>query len=458
MATPTLRAIRTRFASAHITFVAEPNLRDLIRGGDWMDECIEWPVKRERSMLHKTYRDLVWDLRRRRFDWAVLLPNSFRSALLVRLAGVKRRIGYARDGRGWLMTDRVPCRHRRTRGDQSNGVKDRFDTPSTPSSLGPSVPEPLTSSVPKSLSPSLSEPLTSSVPPSPVPTPTSGGLFAPHRPVRVGSSIPGSRGPFAPLPMVDYYADLAVAIGCPRPGDRMELFTTAEEDASVGKRFDAAKVERIADAPSDSRATEDGLTDDWPGGASPPDRRPLVVMSPGAKYGAAKCWAPERFAALSDRLVEQHGAIVIVTCGPGEESIVRAIGDNVKRDVRLCIDPLLTLGQLKSLVRRCELLVCNDAGPRHFAKAFNVPVVTIFGPTHPQWTATSYTHERIVRVDIDCGPCQQRTCPLGHVQCMTSITVDMVHEACCELLPASIAGRDEHLALAPLPNSQPRRL
>ena len=247
--------------------------------------------------------------------------------------------------------------------------------------------------------------------------------------------------------MVDYYADLAVAIGCPRPGDRLELFATADDDAVVAERL-AAAFREVGD-------TEDGSTGESWDGVKSVDGRPLVVISPGAKYGSAKCWAAERFAALSDLLVGQQGANVIVTCGPGEESIVRAIGDETARGVHLCINPLLTLGQLKSLVARCDLLICNDAGPRHFAKAFNVPVVTVFGPTHPEWTATSYERERIVRIDIECGPCQQRICPLGYVRCMTSVTVDMVYEACCELLPSSIARPEGHLATHGSPEGQP---
>jgi heptosyltransferase-2 len=137
---------------------------------------------------------------------------------------------------------------------------------------------------------------------------------------------------------------------------------------------------------------------------------------------------------VADRLIDAEGAAVAVTCGPGEESIAWQIGSTVKRDGSVFDAPLLTLGELKSLIGRSDLLICNDAGPRHLAKAFNVPVVTIFGPTHPEWTATDYEAERIVRVDVDCGPCQQRICPLGHLKCMTGVTADMVFEAAAELL------------------------
>ncbi len=81
-----------------------------------------------------------------------------------------------------------------------------------------------------------------------------------------------------------------------------------------------------------------------------------------------------------------------------------------------------------------DVRTLTDAGPRHLAKAFDVPVVTVFGPTHPDWTSTSYAKERIVRIDVDCGPCQQRVCPLEHHQCMTGVTVDMVFAAAATLL------------------------
>ncbi len=368
MATPILRAIRRRFDGARITFLIEPNLRDLVRGGDWMDDCVEWPTKprrraaprcsvtpcgwrtTRRGAAHKGrrysgggrgYWKLVRLLRRRRFDWAIVLPNSFRSALIARLSGARRRIGYDRDGRGWLLTDRVAVKNRRRLRIADCGLR----------------------------------------------------------------TADGAR--FSPVPLVDYYADLAEAIGCQRPGDRLELFTTPDCDAAVQGRLDSVGVA---------------------------DQHPLVVMSPGAKYGAAKCWIPERFAAVGDRLIRERGAAVIVTCGPGEEQIARKIGAAMGEDGLVFGEPLLSLGELKSLIKRSDLLLCNDAGPRHFAKAFYVAVVTVFGPTHPEWTRTGYEAERIVRIDVDCGPCQQRICPLGHLECMTGVTVEAVFDACAGLL------------------------
>ncbi|GEM_PF-136881 len=476
MATPALRAMRERFAGSHIVFLMEANLRDVVRGGGWMNECVEWPAMTERTPLYRAYRDLVWELRRRRFDWAVLFPNSFRAALMVRLAGAKRRIGYDRDGRGFLLTDRVPVRNRigrggrngtgtvggdgtqrisHTLGERSGGGRDGMlaeirRTPPTP---------PLIWGGADHAGPPL----------------VRGGEDG-ARGNMLGSLHPAlprtvRNGAYRPMPIVEYYADLVESIGCARPGDRLELCTSPECDASVEERiWGVQRSLRTAGTPAVGSARS--LEEEEVGSAHPTattsadckqgphsgpyeteefghacatslnpvsrvgigEARPLVVISPGAKYGAAKCWLPERFAAVADHVIDEHGATVVITCGPGEESLADAIAHAMQRSAHVLHTPSLSLGELKSLIRRADLLIATDSGPRHFAKAFGVPVVTIFGPTHPDWTATSHEEERIVRIDLECSPCQRRTCPLGHHECMKGITVEMVVSASHELL------------------------
>ena len=100
----------------------------------------------------------------------------------------------------------------------------------------------------------------------------------------------------------------------------------------------------------------------------------------------------------------------------------------------LLAEPCLTLGELKSLVNRSALLLGNDTGPRHYARAYNIPRVTIFGPTEQRWTDTSHGRETIVKVPVPCGPCQKKVCPLKERVCMDRITVDRVYDACTEYL------------------------
>ena len=95
------------------------------------------------------------------------------------------------------------------------------------------------------------------------------------------------------------------------------------------------------------------------------------------------------------------------------------------------------LGALKEIVRRSKLMVCNDTGPRHFAAAFNVPTVTLFGPTDPVWAQTYSTNERLVRINVPCGPCQLKKCPIDH-RCMMGLSVEMVLKAIDELWNADL--------------------
>jgi heptosyltransferase-2 len=86
--------------------------------------------------------------------------------------------------------------------------------------------------------------------------------------------------------------------------------------------------------------------------------------------------------------------------------------------------PRLSLGLTKACVRRCDLLVTTDSGPRHFAAAFDRPVVTLFGPTHIAWTETYHPRALHLQKPVDCGPCQRRVCPFDH-RCMKGL---MPHE------------------------------
>ncbi len=92
-----------------------------------------------------------------------------------------------------------------------------------------------------------------------------------------------------------------------------------------------------------------------------------------------------------------------------------------------------SLGALKEIIRRCDLMVTNDTGPRHIAAALDVPVVTLFGPTHPEWTEIYFAKEKKLAVKVFCGPCQKKVCPLDH-RCMTRLTPAMAYDAAAALL------------------------
>ncbi|MBK8916074.1 MAG: lipopolysaccharide heptosyltransferase II [Phycisphaerales bacterium] len=108
LATPTLAALRSEFHDAHITFLMRSYVSEVTAGCGWHDDELHWPAA-AKGLTGLT--GLIAAIRRERPDTALLLTNSWRSALTVWLSGARRRVGYAREGRGLLLTDRlVPMR------------------------------------------------------------------------------------------------------------------------------------------------------------------------------------------------------------------------------------------------------------------------------------------------------------------------------------------------------------
>lgn len=222
--------------------------------------------------------------------------------------------------------------------------------------------------------------------------------------------VTDARGRIVPSPVIDDYNRLAVALGTPDPGHRMELFPTpaGEEVAeAVWSRFGLGRYARV------------------------------VGLNPGAAFGAAKHWPVESFARLARALTQRMGCGVLVLCGPGERDMARRVAEDSRSPhAHSLSDSPLSLGLTKSLVRRLDLLVTTDSGPRHFAAAFGRPVVTLFGPTHIGWTETYFDKAIHIQKKVPCGPCQKRVCPLDH-RCMRDLTPDEVFAAAERLLAAS---------------------
>lgn len=106
MATPTLRALRRYFGPAtRMVGIIRPYLGDILKGTPWLDEL--WGFTPKSPASSERFWGVVKRIRQGRFDLAILLTNSLGTALLAALGGVRKRIGYARDGRGWLLTDPI---------------------------------------------------------------------------------------------------------------------------------------------------------------------------------------------------------------------------------------------------------------------------------------------------------------------------------------------------------------
>ena len=160
-----------------------------------------------------------------------------------------------------------------------------------------------------------------------------------------------------------------------------------------------------------------------------------VLVAPGAAFGAAKLWPPERFAAVLDALHERRGLRAVATGGPGEEPLLRAVAAAASHPVVTTEGAGLGLHELKPLVADARLLLVGDSGPRWYAAAFDVPCVSVMGPNYPELTATSLELCRVLRVDgLECSPCLQRRCPLGHHRCLEDLPAERVLAAAEELL------------------------
>lgn len=162
--------------------------------------------------------------------------------------------------------------------------------------------------------------------------------------------------------------------------------------------------------------------------------RPWIGVNPGAFYGTAKRWLPERFAAVADTLASR-GAQVALVGGPAEKQVGEAIAAQMTAPARVLCGQT-TLPELVGVLARLRLLVTNDSGPMHLAAALGVPVVAVFGPTDWRETHPVGDAHRIVREPVHCAPCGLRECPIDH-RCMRRVTVDRVAGEAVALLGTS---------------------
>jgi len=161
-------------------------------------------------------------------------------------------------------------------------------------------------------------------------------------------------------------------------------------------------------------------------------RRPLVGMAPGAAYGPAKRWFPERFAAVADRLAGRTACPVLLFGSDGDRASTEAVQAAAKNPF-IDIAGRTNLEDAIALIARCDLFITNDSGLMHVAGALGVPTVAIFGSTNPQTTYPLGERTVIIRRPVDCSPCRKKECPTDF-KCMDLVTVDEVYGESVRLL------------------------
>jgi heptosyltransferase-2 len=150
----------------------------------------------------------------------------------------------------------------------------------------------------------------------------------------------------------------------------------------------------------------------------------IVALCPGAEYGPAKRWPPSYFAEVARALSRSGDTVLLVGSSkdaPICEDIVRLSGGACRN---LC--GATTLDQAIDVLAAARLAITNDSGLMHVAAALGTPLIAIYGSSTPEHTPPMSPHATIVKLDMPCSPCFERTCPLGHFNCMMNLKPDRV--------------------------------
>lgn len=214
----------------------------------------------------------------------------------------------------------------------------------------------------------------------------------------------------APRPMVSFYAALANApardvpppTGLLRPALHVDAERVQEVVARLGLRAE----------------------------------QPIILFAPGAEFGSAKRWPVSHFAELAKTIQRERSDAQIALLGSGKDkdvcNEVVALAPGVRN-----LAGATSLGDAVALIAQADAMVSNDSGLLHIASALNRPIVAIYGSTDPNHAPPFSDMAKSLFLGIECSPCKQRECPLGHHRCMMEISPAMVWEP----LKRMVAGR-----------------
>ena len=157
----------------------------------------------------------------------------------------------------------------------------------------------------------------------------------------------------------------------------------------------------------------------------------LVGINPGAAYGTAKCWLPERFREVTEKLLKDPRITLLYFGDQNTEPLIKQICANLPERV-INLAGLTSMRELASLIKLCDVLLTNDSGPMHMAAALGTPLVALFGSTNDTTTGP-YKTGIVIHKHVECSPCYKRVCPIDF-RCMKRIEVKEVLDNILKIL------------------------
>ncbi len=152
----------------------------------------------------------------------------------------------------------------------------------------------------------------------------------------------------------------------------------------------------------------------------------LIGIHPGAAYGSAKCWLPERFQELCQQLLDHVNIKIIFFGDLSGVPLAQKICASLPSHRLINFTGKTTLRELIAFIQNCKIFLTNDSGPMHIASALEVPLIALFGSTS-EITTGPYRGGHVIHKHVACSPCYRRECPIDF-RCMTSIEVTEVYE------------------------------
>ncbi|NLD69033.1 MAG: lipopolysaccharide heptosyltransferase II [Limnobacter sp.] len=321
MAQPLMAALRRQAQPQAIEVLSPPHIAPVFRAMRETDAVLEAANTHGKLELGARWR-LARMLRARRYDRAIVLPNSAKSALVPWLARIPKRTGYRGEARRLLLN-------------------------------------------------------------------------------RIHEDRSAQAAPDRRRPMVEHYAQLAL-----EPGQSLQG-RVADPRLSRDREAELAVRERFQ-LPADT---------------------PLIVLCPGAEYGPAKRWPVRHFASLSLLIDSEWPQAEIVLLGSAKE---RPLATEITALSGLALRNLsgeTSIAEAMAVISQAAGVISNDSGLMHVAAAYGRPQVAIFGSSDPRHTPPRSPRARVEWLHLDCSPCFERECPLGHLNCLNMIEPERVMQA-----------------------------